>query len=285
MIDERATQLLAEFGPEDIKVIKKAGRGFDYLKHAAVTRRLIEVFGCEWSFELVETRIEAEELAVLGRLSVGGVARMAWGGCRRDRGMDLDDALKSAGSFALKKSASLWGVGLHLWEDPVVEDSAPQRRSESKDRAVPAPQPAQVAAKPVRRAAPASDAQHTELVRLAKAQGWGREQYERWLADFCGLVGDEELTYPQAAKALEYLRSAKPATDAPVPLTKEQGDRLRELCGLMGWPREEIGYRCHRAMGVRPSALTADQAARWIELLTEELRVRAEREADEGRAS
>src|ERR1019366_4073288 len=66
------------------------------------------------------------EVIVLGRLSIDGVSKMAFGGSSvtRDNSgkeVSLADDLKSATSDAIKKTASLFGIGLELYGGASVQ--------------------------------------------------------------------------------------------------------------------------------------------------------------------
>ena len=92
------------------------GKTLSYVETHSVIARLNE--GCDsWSFEVERHQIFDEEVVVLGKLTADGVTKMAYGGSDIARGQDgaavsLADSLKAASSDALKKAASLLGVGL-----------------------------------------------------------------------------------------------------------------------------------------------------------------------------
>lgn len=105
------------------------GRTILYVDTASVIRRLNEAFDGDWSFEIKEKHIDVENgyVWVLGRLSCGGVVKEQFGSkaiAYNPDGsfVDLGDDLKAAASDALKKCATLLGVGLHLYEEEVEEE-------------------------------------------------------------------------------------------------------------------------------------------------------------------
>ena len=112
--------LTKPFPPEQVKQ-RPGGHGkmLSYIETHAVISRLNE--GCDaWSFEVTRHEIHEAEVVVLGRLTADGVVKMAFGGSSITRGQDgepvsLADDLKAASSDALKKTASLLGVGLELY--------------------------------------------------------------------------------------------------------------------------------------------------------------------------
>jgi len=68
----------------------------------------------------------------VGKLTAGGIVKSAFGGSDIKRAKEsgeiisLADDLKAAATDSLKKCASLFGVGLHLYGDSPSEKSAPK---------------------------------------------------------------------------------------------------------------------------------------------------------------
>jgi hypothetical protein len=97
---------------------------------AAVIERLNEA--CDlWSFEVEKHEVQDGEAIVLGKLTADGVVKMAFGGSsvtvdREGSIVSIADDLKAAASDALKKAASMLGVGLELYGGG--------RRDETPDR-------------------------------------------------------------------------------------------------------------------------------------------------------
>ena len=110
------------FMPEQIKRRQGTdGDVFDYVEGCAVIQRLNECFEAEWIFEIQDHRIYDEEVVVLGKLTAQGVAKSQFGKSRITRTkkdnsiISLGDDLKAAATDCLKKCATLFGVGLHLY--------------------------------------------------------------------------------------------------------------------------------------------------------------------------
>jgi hypothetical protein len=108
--------------------VKRRPDGFDYIETSAVIQRLNDSLGYEgWSFEVVEQAEMSDEAIVKGRLVVyyegKTIIREQFGSHpyqkRRGTGeiISKGDVLKSAASDALKKCASLLGIGLHVYAD------------------------------------------------------------------------------------------------------------------------------------------------------------------------
>jgi hypothetical protein len=105
---------------DDTYTLSKGGADLTYITAEQVVTRLNEVLGSEaWSFRILDRGLVGDDHWVLGQLTVhlpGGrdVVREQYGEATTNRGMPIGDALKSAASSALKKCASLIGVGLYL---------------------------------------------------------------------------------------------------------------------------------------------------------------------------
>ena len=117
--------------PFDASEIKqrdgRKGKRFDYVETHSVIARLNEAFEGTWSFRVLDRIVTDEEIAVLGELSAGGETKQQWGGHVRKQTDTLGDALKAAASDSLKKCATLFGVGLHLY----AEDANGSRQASS----------------------------------------------------------------------------------------------------------------------------------------------------------
>src|SRR2546425_12391169 len=112
------------FTPEQIKRRQGTnGDVLDYIEGCAVIQRLNECFEAEWIFEIQEHRVYDDEVVVLGKLTAQGVAKSQFGKSRITRAkkdnaiLSLGDDLKAAATDCLKKCATLFGVGLHLYFD------------------------------------------------------------------------------------------------------------------------------------------------------------------------
>jgi len=118
------------FNPAQIKHRKgNFNRTLAYVEAPAVISRLNDAFDAAWSFEITEHRILQDEVLVLGRLTAEGIVKTQFGSSQITRKKDtrevisLGDDLKAAATDALKKAATLLGVGLHLYES----EASPQK--------------------------------------------------------------------------------------------------------------------------------------------------------------
>ena len=97
------------------------GQQLSYLEGHSIIQRLNEALEGEWSFRVLEHHVLEDTVVVLGELTTAGLTKHAFGGSditrNRDTGnpVDLADNLKAASTDALKKAATLMGVGLHLY--------------------------------------------------------------------------------------------------------------------------------------------------------------------------
>lgn len=119
------------FEPNQVKQRQgNFGHILDYIEGHAIIARLNEAFEGNWTFELVNHWIlkETNEVLVLGKLIADGVTKMAFGSKEIARNKEtkaiisLGDDLKAASTDALKKAASLLGVGLYLYSDSRMKE-------------------------------------------------------------------------------------------------------------------------------------------------------------------
>ena len=133
-------QLLEKpFEPAQIRQRKGRNGMLDYVEGHSVIHRLNEALDGAWSFEIMQHEIREDEVLVLAKLTAEGITKMNFGVSQvtreRDSGalVSLGDDLKAAGTDALKKCATFFGVGLHLYAEKPIGGRAPVARS------VPAP--------------------------------------------------------------------------------------------------------------------------------------------------
>ena len=111
--------LVRPFDATQVKTRPGHGKSLSYVETHAVIARLNEAADFDWSFEVAQHEILADEVIVLGKLTIDGTTKMAFGGSSVTRDKDgreaLADTLKASASDALKKAASLFGIGLELY--------------------------------------------------------------------------------------------------------------------------------------------------------------------------
>src|SRR5436305_815718 len=162
-LSEAQVDFLLQRAPKH-EIKTRQGRGglqFSYVEHGYVTERLNLVFGFNWDFEVTDKQILEDEVIVEARLTVrtpGGqtIVKTQFGGAeikrhasgpRSGRPLSIADDYKAAASDALKKCASLLGVGLDLYgrdrpddtESPTANTPPVAERPTKPEPAPPAP--------------------------------------------------------------------------------------------------------------------------------------------------
>lgn len=131
------------FDPDQIKRREgNFGKTLDYVEGHSIIQRLNNAFEADWSFSILKHEVlqETDEVVVLGELSANGIVKTQFGSSRRTRAREngemvsLSDDLKAAATDALKKAATLLGVGLHLYSS----EKQPTKRQSTLDGAHPA---------------------------------------------------------------------------------------------------------------------------------------------------
>jgi len=101
------------------------GKTLSYLPAHVIIERLNSATGGAWSFNVVRHEVQRDEVIVVARLTLHAdpeVVKETFGSARIKRSdageaLCIGDDLKSAGSDALKKCATLLGVGTQLYRD------------------------------------------------------------------------------------------------------------------------------------------------------------------------
>lgn len=91
---------------------------FTYLDRAAVQRRLETLFPGEWSIDIIETHRESDYVTVSLKMTIRGISRSCNGGqsLKFDKDTIDEDKEKGAWTEAFRRVASVWGIGLYLYE-------------------------------------------------------------------------------------------------------------------------------------------------------------------------
>ncbi len=111
---------------------QRAGKGnktFTYVEGGYVIARLNQIFSpVGWDFEIVDERVEQNEVVVKGKLTIKDhkngyeISRTQYGTKERYAGVPLGDTLKAAATDCLKKCASLFGIALDVYWQQLDED-------------------------------------------------------------------------------------------------------------------------------------------------------------------
>lgn len=116
-MENKHTEILVqEFAPNLIKQRPGFGGGYlSYVEGHHYIKRFNEAFDYDWSFSIKHHHVGNDEVYVVVIINVKDVCKEAFGSSLR-KGKSVGDALKSASTDALKKAASMFGIGLHLYE-------------------------------------------------------------------------------------------------------------------------------------------------------------------------
>ena len=101
----------------------RSGITLSYVETSEYIKRLNSIFDYNWSFEIVDEKVDNGFVIVRGKLTAEGITKSQYGTSQITVGKDsgevlaIGDDMKSAGSDALKKCCSLFGIGLHLYND------------------------------------------------------------------------------------------------------------------------------------------------------------------------
>jgi hypothetical protein len=205
-------QLERPFLPEQIK--RRQGMNgdvLDYIEGCAVIQRLNESFEGEWIFEIDDHRVYDDEVVVLGKLTAQKIAKTQFGKSRITRRdsdnsiVSLGDDLKAAATDSLKKCATLFGVGLHLYFDasPAKNGNGNgQHRSNGNG-----------AHENAAETAPANGAsagrltakQLSAIFGLAKSRGWSNKQVRDFSHEMFGKMPDF-LNKREASAVIQHLQ-------------------------------------------------------------------------------
>jgi hypothetical protein len=186
------------------------GSQVQYIEGHAIVHRLNEAMQGEWSFKVLEHQVLEGEVVVLGELRAGDLVKQAFGGSEVTRTRDgkivcLADDLKSAATDSLKKAATLFGVGLHLYgvEEPVVAE-----QQVSGPKLVPAAQVQQEHEEPdVPVGSRITRKQAEFLAKLARQNGLSKAELEELSKQRFGRQS-AHLTVQQASDFIKQLNTA-----------------------------------------------------------------------------
>ncbi|HEY7824947.1 MAG TPA: hypothetical protein VIG24_19060 [Acidimicrobiia bacterium] len=127
MTPEQAKKLREPFPKSAIQKLPKGNTQLEYVNHAAVTQRLLEVDPA-WTWEPVafdERGLPAtdDKGGLWIRLTVCGVTRYGYGEPQGGQSSDHFDRTKAAISNAIRIAAMRFGVGLDLWSKTDITTS------------------------------------------------------------------------------------------------------------------------------------------------------------------
>lgn len=195
-------ELRRPFPAGTVGKLPKGGVMLDYVGHAAVTDRLIEV-DPEWTWEPValnEHGLPAydQQGGLWIRLTIGGVTRLGYGDGKTPKER-IGDAIRNA--------AMRFGVALDLWSKEELESTLEQPELKNER---PAPRPPISNTAPVSTEETMSDAQLKRVMILFRSLGYeereDRLKYAQWSAKR-SLESTKDLTKREAAVLIEQLQA------------------------------------------------------------------------------
>ncbi len=195
------TMLEKPFEPIQIKQREGMyGDRLDYIEVSAVIARLNDAFEADWSFEVDKYEVREEEVVVLGKLTACGITKMQFGSSEIDKDdtgkvLSVGDCLKAAASASIRKSATLFGIGLYLFED---------RKPQSKQLPENTPPPANLGDGRL------TNKQLAAIYAISKAKGFSRQEVEKKILETYSKKPDY-LTKDQASALIEELNNTTPA--------------------------------------------------------------------------
>ena len=127
MTPEQAAALRAPFPKSAISHLPKGGTTLDFVGHAAVTQRLLEI-DPEWNWEPVAFDTDGlpkfdDRGGLWLKLTVCGVTRLGYG---EPQGSDPFDKTKGSIGNAIRNAAMRFGVALDLWSKDDISNTAPE---------------------------------------------------------------------------------------------------------------------------------------------------------------
>jgi hypothetical protein len=231
------------FRQDQIKTRRgRSGTSLDYVEGASVIRRLNDAFDHDWSFEVLEHRLTDNEAIVVGRLTALGFSKTQFG-CssivksKKDGSpIQLGDDLKSAATDAMKKAASLFGVGLHLWLEDEGRSVAEPAKKREYGKAQPAKPTKAPMTKPTHRISDtykpdkATEKQINAISAIARSKGITKEEIEKKAG-----IPIRDMTKEQASEAIEWLKgSGAPQSCTPQLRDTRSDAQMRMIQALRG---------------------------------------------------
>ena len=189
------------FSPDQIKQREGVfGDVLDYVEASAVIHRLNEAFEAEWMFEILDHHIYEKEVVVLGKLTAQGIAKCQFGKSKitltkdEKRQVSIGDDLKAAASDCIKKCATLWGIGLHLYMDVSNGDDRPAQSSNRGAASNGDSTNGRLTAK-----------QLSAIFALAKVKDWSNKDVREFTHEMFGKMPDF-LTKKEASAVIQHLQ-------------------------------------------------------------------------------
>ncbi len=205
------------FEPNQVKQRQgNFGHILDYVEGHAIIARLNDAFEGNWSFELTNHWIlkETDEVLVLGKLTAEGTSKMAFGSKMIARNketkaiLSLGDDLKAASTDALKKAASLFGVGLYLYSDSKTNEKEEKPKAQDGEKPKPEPETDHQPGGDANNGGRLTNRQLADILSIGKSKGLqNKDLKERAINSFKKnlhfLTKEEALAFKEMLEAIE----------------------------------------------------------------------------------
>jgi len=190
------------FEKEQIKQRKgNFGDTIDYVEAHAVIQRLNDAFDGQWSFEVISQENNGTQVMVLGKLTADGVSKTQFGcssittNSKTGEIVSLGDDWKAATSDALKKSASLFGIGLHLYGADKKDQPSEHKGKGMSEKSQP------------KGGATITKEQLAQIKELRTKLGWTPEKVQEHSKTMFGIEKVEALNPTMATALIAYLQN------------------------------------------------------------------------------
>lgn len=168
-LTDQAISVLNRPLPKEKIRTRPGGKGmeYSYITPDFVIELLNEAFGHNWSTRVIYHNVHEQTVVVGLRLTVPvegddkPITKEQFGSCEITRGLGVGEAFKGATSDAMKKCATLLGLGLELYKDDEPEETGPApapRFTPPKNTNIPRPPAAPARPAPAAPARPAPQA-------------------------------------------------------------------------------------------------------------------------------
>jgi len=207
------------------------GQKLSYVEGAEYIRRLNAAFDGRWSFEITDRQVGKNHVVVVGRLTAGDIVKMAFGGStittnsQTGEVVSIADDLKAAATDAMKKAASMLGVGLHLYQDSGTTEKTGARPASAE----------------------------TSRPRTGNGRGNGARQQS----------APQDVPPPQD-RSRQSPDNGGNGGRQPVPLTTSQLNAINAIARSRGLSPDDLQQRSVDAFGVVPDALSKTDASALI---------------------
>lgn len=247
------------------------GKNATYVETETVIRRLNHATGNNWSFNVTRFEWRDDLLIAVGELTIPNMGTRTGTGVQRIAG-NADDLVKGAASDALKKAATLFGVGLELYGPDLEagEMAGPPAQRQQTAQAKPTPMRAEAMPEPreamriIRERLAAAELRDMGGIKLDIKQ-WGLDNEMEILAAYNARNHVLKGTAP--ATASEQGQQALPTGDEPTPKQMKYLDVIAREAGIS---EDELEQRVMDAFGVGMSAMTKRHVSTLIEQIQSE---------------